>query len=107
MRLPRRRTTRAAIVRALAGVLLAACLFIQSSAALADAAFERFIQSLWPAAEQLGVSRATFEAATRGLAPDLSPPDLFFPAGVDGRPAKAEFVQTPTDYLREQAFANL
>jgi lytic murein transglycosylase len=107
MRLPRRRTTRAAIVRALAGVLLAACLFIQSSAALADAAFERFIQSLWPAAEQLGVSRATFEAATRGLEPDLSLPDLVIPGRVDRQPAQAEFVQTPADYLREQAFANL
>jgi lytic murein transglycosylase len=107
MRLPRRRTIRTAIVRALAGVLLAACLFIQSSAALADAAFERFIQSLWPAAEQLGVSRATFEAATRGLEPDLSLPDLVIPGRVDRQPAQAEFVQTPADYLREQAFANL
>src|SRR3954464_10376455 len=107
MRLPRRRTTRAAIVRALAGVLLAACLFIQSSAALADAAFERFIQSLWTAAEQLGVSHATFEAATRGLEPDLSLPDLIIPGRPDRQPAQAEFVQTPADYLKESAFDRL
>jgi membrane-bound lytic murein transglycosylase B len=33
--------------------------------ARADAAFDQFLQSLWPEAEKLGVSRPIFEAATR------------------------------------------
>ena len=53
--------------------------------ARADAAFDAFLQSLWPDAQTLGVSRATFDAATRGLEPDLSLPDLAIP----GRPETA------------------
>ena len=45
--------------------------------------------------QQLGVSRATFDAATRGLEPDLSLPDLVIPGRPDRQPAQAEFVQTP------------
>ncbi|MGB7033897.1 MAG: lytic murein transglycosylase, partial [Xanthobacteraceae bacterium] len=44
--------------------------------AYADAAFTAFLQTLWPQAASLGVSRATFDAATRGLEPDLTLPDL-------------------------------
>ena len=44
-----------------------------SSSAPAEDAFQAWLQSIWPEAEKLGVSRATFEAATRGLTPDLSP----------------------------------
>jgi lytic murein transglycosylase len=74
----------------------------------ADAAFHAWLQSLWPAAQALGVSRATFDAATRGLEPDLSLPDLALP----GRPEKPsagqpEFVLTPADYLKEPTFDNL
>jgi len=77
-------------------------------AAAADAAFGAFLAGLWPQAKAFGISRATFEAATRGLEPDLSLPDLV----VSGRPAKpergqAEFVQTPADYLRESSFNRL
>ena len=75
---------------------------------IADAGFDRFLESLWPRAQQLGVSRATFEAATRGLEPDYSLPDLAIP----GRPEKPppgqpEFVQTPGQYLREKTFDRL
>jgi lytic murein transglycosylase len=94
-------------VHALAGVLLAACVSIPSTAALADAAFDRFVQSLWPEAQKLGVSRATFDAATRGLEPDLSLPDLVIPGRPDRQPAQPEFVQTPAEYLKEQAFDRL
>src|SRR6185295_13164847 len=38
----------------------------------ADEAFRQWLAGLWPEAQQLGVSRATFEAATRGLEPDLT-----------------------------------
>jgi len=80
--------------------LLPAC----APARAADPAFGRFIDGLWPAAQQRGVSRATFEAATRGLEPDLSLPDLVIPGRPDRQPAQPEFVQTPAQYLKESAF---
>ena len=49
----------------------------------------------------MGVSRDTFEAATRGVEPDLTLPDLDLP-GRQGAPPRgqAEFVQTPADYIK-------
>jgi lytic murein transglycosylase len=90
-------------------LFLALLLFAFSTApAFADAAFDAFLQSLWPAAQALGVSRATFDEATRGLEPDLSLPDLVLP----GRPEKPppgqpEFVETPADYVKEAAIERL
>ncbi|HZS64877.1 MAG TPA: lytic murein transglycosylase [Xanthobacteraceae bacterium] len=74
----------------------------------ADFSFQQWLQSLGPQAEQLGVSRSTFDAAVRGLVPDLSLPDLALP----GRPEKPppgqpEFVQTPEQYLKESSLARL
>src|ERR1041384_803990 len=107
MRPAGRRTISRALARSLAGILLAACLSLQSSTAVADAAFDRFVQSLWREAQQRGVSRTTFDAATRGLEPDLSLPDLVMPGRPDRQPAQAEFVQTPAEYLKESAFDRL
>ena len=81
---------------------------IFADAARADAAFSAFLEALWPRAQQMGISRAVFDASTRGLEPDLSLPDLDIP----GRPQKpppgqAEFVQTPSQYLRESSFDRL
>jgi lytic murein transglycosylase len=78
------------------------------NAAAADREFEAWLQSLWPQAQALGVSRETFDAATRGLEPDLSLPELVIP----GRPQRAgpgqpEFVETPADYLKEATFDRL
>jgi lytic murein transglycosylase len=88
--------------------VLALSLLVVSGAHGADAAFQNFLQSLWPEAQRLGVSRATFDAATRGLEPDLSLPDLVLPGHPDHRPPpQAEFVQTPAAYLREAAIARL
>ena len=79
-----------------------------SSSASADDAFQAWLQSMWPEAEKLGVSRATFEAATRGLTPDLSLPDLVIPGRPEAPPrGQAEFVQTPAEYLRESTLTNL
>jgi lytic murein transglycosylase len=77
-------------------------------ASATDAAFQTWLQSLWPQAQELGVSRATFDMATRGLEPDLSLPELVIP----GRPeeiarGQPEFVQTPADYLKETTFDRL
>jgi lytic murein transglycosylase len=74
----------------------------------ADAMFQAFLQSLWPRAHELGVSRATFEAATRGLEPDLSLPELVLPGRPEQvAPGQPEFVQTPADYLKESTIERL
>lgn len=74
----------------------------------ADPAFDAWLKSLWPEAQQLGVSRKVFDAATRGLEPDLTLPDLVIPGRADRPPpGQAEFVQTPADYLNEKSLARL
>src|SRR5262245_48056153 len=88
-------------------IALVVCLAAPSRRA-AEPAFDQWMQSRWPEARKLGVSLATFGAATRGLEPDLSLPDLVIP----GRPeapsrAQPEFVQTPADYVREASIARL
>jgi lytic murein transglycosylase len=73
-----------------------------------DTGFTNFIASLWPEAQAAGVSRATFDRETAGLAPDYKLPDLILPGRpATGAPAQAEFVQVPADYIREGAIANL
>jgi lytic murein transglycosylase len=73
----------------------------------ADAAFAQWLQTLWPQARELHVSRATFDAAARGLEPDLSLPDLAIPGRTEAAPQQPEFVQTPAQYLREPTFDRL
>jgi lytic murein transglycosylase len=92
---------------------LALCLAVSAAlafprAAAADADFTAWLQSLWPQAQALGVSRATFDAATQGLEPDLTLPDLVLP-GRPERPSagQPEFVETPADYLKEPAIERL
>ena len=95
------------LIRALlCAALLAGCARID--AARADAAFQVWLQSLWPQAQQLGVSRATFDAATRGLEPDLTLPELVLP-GRQEKPSgtQPEFVLTPADYIKEPAIEQL
>jgi lytic murein transglycosylase len=94
-------------LRALVCAFAASCLLCVHSAS-ADPAFDTWLQSLWPQAQALGVSRATFDMATRGLEPDYTLPDLVLP----GRPEKPaagqpEFVQTPADYIRETSIDRL
>jgi lytic murein transglycosylase len=79
-----------------------------SCARAADAAFTQFIASLWPEAQAAGVSRATFDAETRGLEPDYKLPDLILPGRpATGAPSQAEFVQVPADYIKEASIARL
>jgi lytic murein transglycosylase len=96
---------------AVATVLLAGVLwfglFTVSPLRAADAAFQQFLQSLWPQAREAGVSRATFDAAIRGLEPDLSLPDLMLPGRTQREPQQPEFVQTPASYVRESSIARL
>jgi lytic murein transglycosylase len=79
-----------------------------ASAHAADPAFSRWLEGLWPDAQKLGISRAVFDSATRGVEPDLSLPDLVIPGRPEAPPrGQAEFVQTPADYVREKTIASL
>jgi len=88
--------------------LALAFLTLHTSSRAADAAFTQFIASLWPEAQTAGVSRATFDAQTRGLEPDYKLPDLILPGRpATGTPSQAEFVQVPADYIKEASIARL
>jgi lytic murein transglycosylase len=87
--------------------ILAAFVLLMPAAARADAAFTQWLQTLWPDAQAMGVSRATFESAIRGLEPDYSLPDLHIPGRAEKPPPQAEFVQTPEQYVREASIARL
>src|SRR4051812_15567027 len=79
-----------------------------STGRAADSGFAQFIASLWPEAQAAGVSRATFDAETRGLEPDYKLPDLILPGRpAIGAPSQAEFVQVPADYIKEASIARL
>jgi lytic murein transglycosylase len=69
--------------------------------------FQQFLQTTWPDAQKMGVSRATFDAAIKGLEPDLSLPDLKIPGKTEKPPAQPEFVLTPSQYLKESTFQRL
>jgi lytic murein transglycosylase len=64
-----------------------------TAAAIREAAdnFPNCIESLWPQAARRGISRATFDAATAGMTPDLRLMDL-----MDNQP---EFTKSFWDYL--------
>jgi lytic murein transglycosylase len=94
------------------GLSLAICLpFLpQAPRAMAQTSdgFRQFVEALWPEAEAQGVSRATFDAAFRGVEADLSLPDLVLP----GKPqtevkGQAEFTRTPAEYLNIGYLTNL
>jgi lytic murein transglycosylase len=89
----------------LASVLIVLALGLPARAA--DAAFAAWLQSVWPEAQKAGITRATFDAATRGLEPDLSLPDLVIPGRVQPQPGQPEFVQTPAQYLKDASFDRL
>jgi lytic murein transglycosylase len=91
-------------------VAAVACLLcvLGSAAQADDPAFRAWLETVWPDAQAMGVSRATFETATRGLEPDLSLPDLSVPGRPQTPPAEQpEFVKTPAEYLSEPTLTRL
>ncbi len=95
-------------IRILAATIVLQVLATPFAAAAPDPAFTQFIASLWPEAQAAGVSRATFDAETRGLEPDYKLPDLILPGRpATGAPSQAEFVQVPADYVKEAIIARL
>ena len=96
------------LIRALGvGLLLLVCV-AEAPARAADPAFTQFIASLWPEAQAAGVTKTTFDNETRGLEPDYKLPDLILPGRpATGAPSQAEFVQVPSDYIKEASIAKL
>ena len=93
--------------RIFAAVVLVTAMCSPVGAQTPPVAFQQWLQDTWPDAQKLGVSRKTFDDATRGLTPDLSLPDLVLPGRPERQPDQAEFVQTPADYLKESSLARL
>ncbi len=92
----------------LAVTMSLACFAARPALATPDPAFTQFIASLWPEAQQAGITRATFEAQTSGLEPDYKLPDLLLPGrSATGAPSQAEFVQVPADYIKDSSIARL
>ncbi|MGD9784474.1 MAG: lytic murein transglycosylase [Hyphomicrobiaceae bacterium] len=92
-------------VSGMARTLLAGLIVLVGGAAIAgparaDAAFTKWLVTLWPDAQARGVSRKTFDKAIAGLEPDTSLPDLMLP-GRDTPTMKgqAEFTREPREYL--------
>jgi lytic murein transglycosylase len=89
-------------------LVLIALLLLPHPTHATDSGFTQFIATLWPEAQAAGVSRAAFDAQTRGLEPDYDLPDLILPGRpATGAPSQAEFVQVPADYLKEASIARL
>lgn len=76
--------------------------------ARADADFRRFLETLRPEAQALGVMRATFDAELANLAPDLSLPDLEIPGREPSiASGQAEFTRPPQDYINRSQIMRL
>jgi lytic murein transglycosylase len=73
----------------------------------ADSAFRAWLDARWPEAQAFGISRTTYDAATLGLKPDLLLPDLEIPGRAAPQGEQPEFVQRPSDYLKETMLARL
>lgn len=74
----------------------------------AQSTFAAFLEVLWPDAKAFGVSRATFDAAFRGVEPDLALPDLVLPGRTETTvKGQAEFTRPPQDYLDKKLLGNL
>lgn len=88
------------VTLAVASLVLGAVEASARAAEHSQAAFSRFVQTLWPEAEARGVSRQTFNRAFASLKPDYNLPDLLFPGSTTPKKVgQAEFTREPRDYL--------
>lgn len=82
-------------------VLMLACILFApengkaSTGPAPDKAFRQWVERLWPAARAKGVSRATFDAAFRGVTPD--------PEVIQAANYQPEFVRPVWDYMAAAA----
>ncbi len=90
------------LIRALLLLLALASIALPASAASIDAQFRTWLTNdLWPEARQAGISRETFDAAFKGVTPNLDLPDLVLPgqkAKVPDKQHQAEF-RSPGAYF--------
>jgi lytic murein transglycosylase len=96
--------------RGLGARILAAALIVGALTGPVRAAdaFAAWLETLWPEAQSLGVSRATFDAAFRGLKPDYTLPDLIIPGRKrDDSAGQAEFTSSAMAYLNPKYLAQL
>jgi lytic murein transglycosylase len=85
-----------------------ALLTVVAAPVIAADPFRDFLESLWPDAQAQGVSRATFDAAFRGLTPDYSLPDLIIAGRKrDDSAGQAEFTKSALEYLNPKYLGSL
>ena len=98
--------------RSLPGIVVAACVYAglpANHACAADAAFQKWLADLWPAAAQAGrVARDLRRRDPRPRAGSRPAGPRHSRAGrTSRRRARPEFVLTPADYLKESSFDRL
>lgn len=93
-------------VSMLLAALLAITGALSTPTSAADAKFRQWLEALWPEAEALGVSRATFDQAFDGVEPDRTLPDLAPPKGGESK-GQAEFIKSPGAYINESQIQTL
>jgi lytic murein transglycosylase len=87
---------------------LLAVLLTPMQAAVGADKFRTWLETLWPQAQALGVSRATFDTAFRGLSPNYKLPDLIIPGRKrDDSAGQPEFTSSAMDYLKPQYLSRL
>ena len=90
------------------GAALSRCSPSLAAPVIAADPFRDFLESLWPEAQAQGVSRATFDAAFRGLTPDYSLPDLIIAGRKrDDSAGQAEFTKSALEYLNPKYLGSL
>jgi lytic murein transglycosylase len=97
---------RGALLGAVVGLSL---LIAQPATAVAETAYDAFLDGLWPEAEALGISRKTFEDALRKLKIDRTLPEIGVKPGEPDKNTKGqpEFVMPPGTYLKESQIRSL
>ena len=97
------------MIRLAAFACFAAAMLVAAPArAQGEIPFPQWLQLLWPDAQALGITRKTFDDATRGLKPNLALPDLIIPGRPKEAPrGQAEFERTPAEYLSESQLVRL
>ncbi|MCW5697134.1 MAG: lytic murein transglycosylase [Bauldia sp.] len=80
-----------AFSRAVAAIAAVIVTLVSATAALADAASDRWVQAFWPRAEAAGISWSTYSAALGNFEPD--------PSILERASNQAEFVRPIWDYL--------
>src|SRR5690606_19899178 len=90
-----------------AGAALLLALAQATIPAKADDAFKVWLADLWPEAQAFDISRQTFDAAFRGVEPDLRLPDLVIPGRKQAPRGQAEFTRPPQAYINSKQLARL